>query len=306
MPKHDKPLAFEYMAMPCIPQGGVFDFRGWTQGVDMPLRIELFEFGINTIKAPREQEIEAPPFNRLFYLVEGLAGEIVMQRRRFPLHDGRMYLIPLGRPFRMRFRPPGVFGYVHFTAGDAYGLDVFREVREVRSLPVPPWLPAVAPPAHALAQAADALVLPLAELAAIAAFMRAPDVEALWLRASASQPLQKVLALIRAQNSARLRVHELAAMAGMSPSALSQAFRRAFGRSLKSYLTQDLLQRVLHSLNNTNKTIRQIAQELGFSRPSHLAHMFRRAFGLSPLKYRATMHPRRANRRLYSRLPADD
>ena len=108
--------------------------------------------------------------------------------------------------------------------------------------------------------------LPGAYLAAIAEFTRAPDVEELWLHASVAQPLQKVLATIRERNSATLRIGELAAAAGMSSAALSQAFRRAFGHSLKFHMMQDLLQRALHELTGTNKTVRQIAMERGYSR----------------------------------------
>lgn len=38
---------------------------------------------------------------------------------------------------------------------------------------------------------------------------------------------------------------------------------------------------------------------------SYFERAFRRVLQLSPLKYRAVMHPRGANRQLYSRLPKD-
>ena len=80
---------------------------------------------------------------------------------------------------------------------------------------------------------------------------------------------------------------------------LYQAFRRALGPSLKFHLTQDLLQRAVHELIGSNKTISQIAMELGYARAVYLTIAFRRVFGLPPLKYRAIMHPRATNRRLY-------
>jgi len=285
--------------MSYLPQNGSFRYMGLANGVDMPLQFELLEFGKNTVKSAFEQDFPAPPFNRLFHLAGGASGEIVMHRRRFPMQTDCMYLIPLQRPFRMRFFPPGAFGYVHFTTRDAEGQDIFREVQGVQELRTLPWLKTMAPLTRPLAQPVDGLSLPLAYLAAIARFARLPDVQNLWLHASVEKPLQTVLALIRERNAASLRVGEIAAVAGMSPAALSQAFRRAFGHSLKFHLTQDLLQRAMLTLTGTNKTMRQIAAELGYASATYFEYAFRRAFKLSPLKYRAVMHPRGANRQLY-------
>jgi len=278
-----------------LPQNCAFRYLGFDDGIDMPLQCELLEFGENQVESAWENVIPAPPFNRLFHLIGGATGEIEMNRRTFPMRSGHMYLIPLQRAFRMRFFPPGAFGFVHFTAVDTEGLDIFREVRIVPGLRTPPWLKLVRP----LARPADGLSMPAAYLAAIAEFTRLPDVEALWLHASVAQPLRTVLALIRKKNAATLRVQEIAAAVGMSPAALSQAFRRAFGHSLKFHLTQDLLQRAMQELTGTNKTVRQIAADLGYCSASYFERSFRRVFRLSPLKYRAVMHPRGANRQLY-------
>jgi len=289
-----------YFSMPYIPQNCSFRYLGHAQGVDMPLQCELLEFGKNTVKTAFEQDFPAQPFNRLFHLAGRTSGEIVMNRRHFKMRAGYMYLIPLQRPFRMRFFPSGAFGYVHFTAVDADGLDVFRNVQSVNGIRTLPWLKTLAFLSRPLApQPADGLSMTAAYLAAIAEFARTPDVEALWLHASVARPLRNVLTLIREKNSAKLRVNEIAESMGMSLAALSQAFRRAFGHSLKFHLTHDLLQRAMQMLTGTNKTVRQIAQELDYSSASYFERAFRRVFGLSPLKYRALMHPRGANRQLY-------
>ena len=299
MAKVPQNFGFNYLNMANLPQNCSFRYRGLVRGIDLPLQCELLEFGKNTVKKAWEQKIPAPPFNRLFHLAGGASGEIVMDRRTFPMRTGRMYLIPQQHPFCMRLYPSGAFGFVHFTAMNAEGLDIFREVQGVQERRTLPWLDALSPLTHPLAQPADALSLPGAYLAAIAEFTRAPDVEELWLHASVAQPLQTVVTTIRERNSAKLRIGELAAAAAMSPEALSQAFRRAFGHSLKFHLTQDLLQRAMLALTGTNKTVRQIAMDLGYSRTDYLAFVFRRVFGFSPLKYRAIMHPRGTSRQLY-------
>ena len=145
-----------------LPQNCVFRYTGFDDGIDMPLQCELLEFGENALWAAWEQDIPAPPFNRLFHLVDGASGEIVMNRRTFPMRSGHMYLIPLQRSFRMRFFSPGAFGFVHFTAVDTEGLDIFREVRIVHGMRTPPWLKALAPVIRPLARPADGLSMPAA------------------------------------------------------------------------------------------------------------------------------------------------
>ena len=290
-----------WLGMSHLPQSYTARYLGFEGGVDMPLNCSLLEFGANGVKQSWEVDVPAPPHNRLFYVTDGATGEIEMSGRVFPLRSGRMYLIPPQQAFCMRWFPPGAFGFVHFTATDATGLDIFREVREVRELPMPGWLKRLTPPySKPLPDAADGLLVPTVWMAAIAQFARAPDVAALWLRASVSLPLQKVLSYVQEHNSATLRVREIAAAVGMSPTNLSQAFRRAFGHSLKFHQTQDLLQRALQLLNGTNLTIRQIAEELGYTQPSYFERVFRKRLGLSPLRHRNDLHPRGVNRRLYA------
>ena len=131
MGKVPQNFGFKYLNMANLPQNCSFRYRGLVRGIDLPLQCELLEFGKNTVKKAWEQKIPAPPFNRLFHLAGGASGEIVMDRRTFPMRTGRMYLIPQQHPFRMRLYPPGAFGFVHFTAMNAEGLDIFREVRTV-------------------------------------------------------------------------------------------------------------------------------------------------------------------------------
>jgi len=148
-----------WLEMPHLPQSCTVRYLGFEGGVDMPLNCALLEFGANWMEQAWEVDVPAPPHNRLFYVTDGATGEIEMAGRVFPLRSGRIYLIPLQHAFCMRWFPPGVFGFVHFTATDATGLDIFREVHEIRELPMPGWLKGLAP-AHSkpLPGAADGLL----------------------------------------------------------------------------------------------------------------------------------------------------
>lgn len=86
--------------------------------------------------------------------------------------------------------------------------------------------------------------------------------------------------------SARLRISELAARFGWSPSVLSRSFKRVFGCGVKQYVEKLLTARLTEELLLTDKTLQQIADEYGFCDGYYLSAYFKRCMGVSPLIYR--------------------
>ena len=83
-----------------------------------------------------------------------------------------------------------------------------------------------------------------------------------------------------------LTLDQLAGMAHVSKYYLSHAFRREFGDSPISYLIHRRIQESRFLLRETDHTLSQIAQILGFSSLSYFSQSFRRAEGVSPMEYR--------------------
>ena len=83
--------------------------------------------------------------------------------------------------------------------------------------------------------------------------------------------------------------HQVADYAGMmclSPKYLNQVVKRVMGISAKSLIQEQLLNRAIHDLKFSNKSIKEIAANLGFSEPEHFSHFFKKSTGKSPSKYR--------------------
>lgn len=83
-----------------------------------------------------------------------------------------------------------------------------------------------------------------------------------------------------------LTLDQLADVAHMNKFYLVHAFRREYNVSPISYLISRRTQESRFLLSNTDHTLSQIAQILGFSSPSYFSQSFRRIEGISPQEYR--------------------
>jgi transcriptional regulator GlxA family with amidase domain len=67
---------------------------------------------------------------------------------------------------------------------------------------------------------------------------------------------------------------------------LSRLFRRAHGFSFQAYLQRLRLRKAAELLEHSRLPVRRIARCVGYDDPSRFAEHFRRAAGLTPLRYR--------------------
>ena len=90
---------------------------------------------------------------------------------------------------------------------------------------------------------------------------------------------------LEAELGHRLSLVDVGHAVGASPAYLTDVFRRAEGVSLHRYLTQLRLARALVELPDADD-LTALALSLGFASHSHFSAVFRRAFGLTPSRFR--------------------
>ena len=76
----------------------------------------------------------------------------------------------------------------------------------------------------------------------------------------------------------------------LSPNYFGDLVRRELHVTAQDYIQQKLVTKACQLLTTTPMTVAEIAEELGFSYPTHFARMFRRKTGLSPQQYRQGLH----------------
>ncbi len=99
--------------------------------------------------------------------------------------------------------------------------------------------------------------------------------------------LQAAIDLVRRSFAEPLRVADLAAAAGLSPTQLERATRKALGVSPKQLLIRTRIDEAVRRLDDTSLTLAAIAGECGFYDQSSFTRQFQRAVGITPGAYRA-------------------
>ncbi len=98
--------------------------------------------------------------------------------------------------------------------------------------------------------------------------------------------LAKALRFIRDQARFGVSVDEVARSAGTSRRALEKRFRRLLGRSILHEIRRVRTDHIARLLVETQLTVAQIADQLGFADTQHIARYFRSEKKVSPLNYR--------------------
>lgn len=106
-------------------------------------------------------------------------------------------------------------------------------------------------------------------------------------RREAGRPpwIDRALELLR-EASERLTAEELARELDVSPVVLARAFRRHVGESVGEIGLRSRLRRAHLLLTTTDRTIADIAHDLGFADHAHLTRRFKRRYGFPPSRLR--------------------
>lgn len=115
-------------------------------------------------------------------------------------------------------------------------------------------------------------------------------------RSAAPRWLSGVCDLIHETRDAAPSLQALASSAGVHPGHLARAFRTHIGMSVGAYLRSQRLEAARASLACGDCAIAEIVATAGFYDQAHLSRCFKRAYGFTPSRYRAShraVRPRR-------------
>ena len=98
--------------------------------------------------------------------------------------------------------------------------------------------------------------------------------------------ISSVVKYIEQNYSCALTLEATAREVYITPSYLSSLFMKCTGENFNSYLRKIRLERALELIENSDKSISEIASDCGFSSPNYFKDVFRRTYGVSPREYR--------------------
>ncbi len=103
--------------------------------------------------------------------------------------------------------------------------------------------------------------------------------------------LLRVLVYIEEHLAQPLQLQELAKIAHISPFYFHRLFQAYVGKTLAEYVKDLRLQRAQEKLQYSDKSITDIALDVGYETPSSFAKVFNQVMGKSPRQYRKVMQP---------------
>ena len=100
------------------------------------------------------------------------------------------------------------------------------------------------------------------------------------------------LRFIRENVARPIQVADVLKAAPLSRRALEMRFRRAVGRSIHEEIHRLRLERAKRLLGETDMPVEKVAESAGFGGASYLSGVFRKKFGMTPIRYRTHVRAR--------------
>jgi AraC-like DNA-binding protein len=98
--------------------------------------------------------------------------------------------------------------------------------------------------------------------------------------------LARIREMLESNIAGPIVLNNMAAEAGVSPVALSKAFRQAYGCSATEFIRRQRIARARASLLASHRPLVVIAAELGFADQAHFTRAFKAETGLTPGEFR--------------------
>jgi len=105
-------------------------------------------------------------------------------------------------------------------------------------------------------------------------------------RGSGDLQLSSLFDFVAKHTGEKLSLARMAGAAHVSPGYLNQFMRRSIGQGASEYVARCRVEQARNLLENTSKSISEIAVAVGFYDASHFIRVFRRATGTTPGAYR--------------------
>ena len=104
-----------------------------------------------------------------------------------------------------------------------------------------------------------------------------------------SSAIYPAIAFIRDHPRKNVSMKEMADLCHLSPSYFSRLFNREIGESFVNYINRQKIELAKEQLRGTNKSVAQIAGDVGYLNVSNFIAVFKRMEGVTPSIYRQHM-----------------
>jgi AraC family transcriptional activator of pobA len=103
--------------------------------------------------------------------------------------------------------------------------------------------------------------------------------------------LAEVFSFIEARYHERISLRDVASAVSLSPAHLTTTIRRKTGHTVQEWITERRMAQARRLLVETDLTVEQIGRKVGYADPVYFVRAFRRAHGITPLRWRRAGRP---------------
>jgi len=107
-----------------------------------------------------------------------------------------------------------------------------------------------------------------------------------WSQSVQDPQVHKVLQAMHANCARQWTLGELASHAGLSRTSLAERFRKTMGNTPLNYLRTVRMQKAVSILSESERSLEQIAQEVGYQDAFSFSKVFKRTMGVAPREFR--------------------
>ena len=100
------------------------------------------------------------------------------------------------------------------------------------------------------------------------------------------ETIRRVHDLLTEDLSSRITIEELSKRFLMNPSTMKELFRAVYGSSIAAHIKEHRMERAADLLKDTDQSMAEIANGVGYGSQSKFTAQFRKAYGLPPTEYR--------------------
>lgn len=243
------------------------------------------------------------PWHRVF-LIAKASGEVGGQvrdhslktRNAFALKSGKFYFLPAGHDYEFVFHKGMRLLGFHFKLELFSSFDLLQDL--VRSSEWEVAAGELASLDEALSSLKDLGGMARLRglfLSALGRLVNLKPEKTLQLIA-AQRKYEKVFEFAEKNCRAEMPIEAFARVAGVSAERFSRDFSRDLGLPFKTFLTRKLFMRASEALLGSDRKVREISHELGFSSEFYFSRFIKKNSGLPPTEYRAMARPKPGNR----------
>lgn len=229
-----------------------------------------------------------PSFTRIYGITKG-KGIISCNDKVIPMTEGNIYILPTGTDFRYQCSTYMEKIYFHVNLLQYNNYDMFRSMKE----------PAVIP--NRTEDIEQAIYLfnrnDMYAVMRLKAWLWEIISMGLEISGTDFSPVQKysplveqVIAYVEKHLRSGLNVSDIAADMYISESRLQKTFRQEMKIPLGKYITDRLYFTAEQKLRTTERSIKEISNELGFCDPFYFSRRFTQHYGVPPSVYRKQLN----------------